>query len=230
MKKLSLKLLLLFTVVLSLTNISCSTDDLDLNEEIQTSGSTDLKSSTARTAFGPNLPDLYQVKKYVFSRTSGANGLGHVGVAFELKARITGVNYTSFYCGAIEGTNGWFNIPNAFTLPGLNNGGWTEQVSTQPQMFAQFGFRGYNSYKFSQNFLIVTLARSNAGKAILAGFKGRGYNVSGNNCMNATYDLLSNFSFPGDSGNPAVPNSYFPNNWYNSLTVNGGWSNPNVLQ
>jgi hypothetical protein len=230
MKKITFKLLMLFIIALSFTVVSCSNDE-DFSNQSQSVTKSDETtiSNSANKAIGPNLPDLYEVKKYVFVRTSGANGLGHVGVAFELRARITGVNYTSFYCGAIEGTNGWFGIPNPFTPAGGNNGGWTQQVSTQPQMFNLFTTRGYNGYKFSQNFLTVTLARSNAGKAILNGFPTRGYNVSGNNCMNAVYDLLSNFSFPGDAGNPAVPNSYAPNNWYSSLTVNGGWSNSNQL-
>jgi hypothetical protein len=231
MKKITLKLIMLFTIALSFTTISCSNDDSTDQNQL-TAKSNDLGSSKTAVAkaIGPNLPDLYEVKKYVFVRKNGANGLGHVGVAFELRARISGVNYTSFYCGGVEGTNGWFGIPNAFTPAGGDNGGWQKQVSTQAQMFAQFGAKGYNGYKFSQNFLIVTLARSNAGKAIISGFPGRGYNVSGNNCMNAVYDLLSNFSFPGDAGNPAVPSSYAPNSWYASLTVNGGWSNPVILQ
>ena len=226
MKKITSLCLMLFVASMLFTTASCSNDDSAQSTTVATAK----EDSSSLKSIGPNLPDLYEVKKYVFVRTNGANGLGHVGVAFELRARITGVTYTSFYCGGIEGTNGWFGIPNAFTPLGGDNGGWTQQVSTQPQMFAQFGARGYNAYKFSQNFLIVTLARSNAGKAILAAFPGRGYNVSGNNCMNAVYNLLSNFSFPGDAGNPSVPSSYLPNNWYGSLTVNGGWSNSVVLQ
>lgn len=230
MKKITFKLLMLFIIALSFTAVSCTNDEDTIDQSQLVNKTNDIEiSKAAAKGIGPNLPDLYQVKKYVFVRTNGANGLGHVGVAFELRARITGVNYTSFYCGAIEGTNGWFDIPNAFTPPGSNNGGWNEQVSTQSQMFALFTARRYNAYKFSQNFLVVTLARSNAGKTILAGFPGRGYNVSGNNCMNAVYDLLTNFSFPNDAGNPTVPSSYAPNNWYSTLTVNGGWSNSNQI-
>ena len=216
---------MLFVVALSFTSISCSNDDSVQSATVSTSK----EAPSSLKGIGPNLPDLYQVKKYVFVRTNGANGLGHVGVAFELRARITGVNYTSFYEGGIEGTNGWFGIPNAFTPAGGNNGAWNLQKSTQAQMLADFSSRGYNGYKFSQNFLIVTIARSNAGKAILAGFPGRGYNVSGNNCMNGVSDLLTNFSFPGDAGNPTVPSQYFPNNWYNALSVNSGWSTSQAL-
>ena len=226
MKKITTLFLMLFSAAFFFALTGCSNDEDTIDSSV--SSQTTSNNLTSKS-IGPNLPDLYEVKKYVFVRSNGANGLGHVGVAFELRARITGVTYTSFYNGAIEGTNGWFGIPNAFTPVGGNNGGWNNQRTTQAQMFAEFRSRGYNAYKFSQNFLIVTLARSNDGKAILNGFPGRGYNVSGNNCMNAVYDLLSNFSFPGDSGNPSVPNSYLPNNWYNSLTVNGGWSNSNAL-
>ena len=224
MKKISSLCLMLFTVALIFTSVSCSNDD-----SIQTKSESSNDDLSSLKGYGPNLPDLYEVKKYVFNRKNGANNLGHVGVAFELRARISGVTYTSFYDGAVEGTNGWFNIPNAYIPAGVNNGGWNFQRSTSAQMFADFKSRQYDRYKFSQNFLIVPIARSNAGNVIIAGFPGRGYNVYGNNCMDAVYQLLNNFSFPGDSGNPTVPSQYFPNNYYDSLSVNGGWSTSRVL-
>lgn len=216
MKKLVIQFLMLVVIGLSFTTVSCSNDDEVLQSEISTSNTDESLNRT----FGPNLPDTYMIKKYVFNRSTAVNGLGHVGVAFELRARISGVNYTSFYCGAIENEKG-----SPIVFSGGNNGGWWSQLSTQPQMLTAFRNRGYNRYKFGQSFVSITLARSNQGKAILAGFPNRGYNLSGNNCMNAAYDVLSNFSFAGDAGNPSVPGQYFPNNWYNALTVNNGWSN-----
>ncbi len=225
MKKFTLRMIMAFTVfAFSLTNTSCSNESIEDSTKKDTNPSA-LTLDEAEKQQDPTskAANVYTIKKYVFNRSNGASGLGHVGVAFELKATINGVNYTSFYQGSVEGTNGLFNIPNPFTAAGNNNGGWWNQVSTQPQMIAQFKSRGYTSYKFGQSFLSTTQAISNNSKAILANFPGRGYNVVGNNCMNAAYDVIASFS--GSNGNPSVPNQYFPNSWYNGLSVPGGWSN-----
>jgi hypothetical protein len=223
MKKFTLKMIMVLSVItFSLTNTSCTNESVD-NSTQTTNSKLTLEQALQQQNPNSRVANVYTIKKYIFNRSSGANGLGHVGVAFELKATINGVNYTSFYEGGVEGTNGWFGIPNAFTSPGSNNGGWWNQVSTQPQMLNEFRARGYNRYKFGAAFISTTQAISDNSKAILAAFPNRGYNVAGNNCMNASYDVIASFS--GSNGNPSVPTQYFPNNWYNALSVSGGWSN-----
>jgi hypothetical protein len=223
MKKLSLRVLMSLSVIaLSLSSIGCSNNSDDENiPEVATAKTIDeaLKQQdpSSRAA------NTYIMKKYIFNRTNGAGGLGHVGVAFELRATINGVNYVSFYEGGVEGTNGWFGIPNAFTAPGSPNGGWWNQVSTQAQMINEFRSRGYNRYKFGVLFVSVTQATSDNSKLILARFPNRGYAVPSNNCMNASFDVIA--SFDNLNGNPSVPTQYFPNNWYNALTVGLQWSN-----
>ncbi len=213
-------IMVLSIITFSLTNTSCTNESTE-----NTASPKALTLEEAEQQQGPatEAVNTYTIKKYIFNRSNGANGLGHVGVAFELKATINGVNYTSFYEGGVEGTNGWFGIPNAFTSPGSNNGGWWNQMSTQAQMINEFRARGYNRYKFGAAFISTTKAISDNSKAILAAFPNRGYNVAGNNCMNASYDVIASFS--GSNGNPSVPTQYFPNNWYNGLSVSGGWSN-----
>lgn len=224
MKKITLKFVMLFIMALFLG--SCSNDDLI--EETSGTGSTERISADVNTnaviaQAGPNLPDTYSVKKYVFLRTSGAptplGPLGHVGAGFELRARINGVNYVSFYFGSVENSDG-----TAFILPGQYNAGWWLQYSTQADMLSTMKARGYDKYKFQQIFYNTEITRVNAGKAILFNFPKRGYSLPANNCMNAAFDLLQNFSFPGEVNVPSVPINYFPTNWYNSLSVNGGWS------
>lgn len=171
--------------------------------------------------------NVYTVKKYIFNREGGAGGLGHVGVAFELRAVINGVTYTSFYQGAVEGNNGWFGVPLGFISQGDFNGGWTSQVSTQSQMFQEFRNRQYNRYKFGTSFTSTSFATSNVAKTLLSNFERRGYNLAGNNCMNAAYDVVATFS--GTNGNPSVPNQFFPNSWYNNLTTARGWSGSKAL-
>jgi hypothetical protein len=222
MKKLSLRILMSVSVVaLSLSSIGCSNDSVEettVSNVVPVTMEAALKSqsTTARVA------NTYIMKKYIFDRTNGANGLGHVGVAFEIQATINGVKYVSFYEGGVEGTNGWFGIPNAFTAPGSPNGGWWNQVSTQAQMKNEFKSRGYNRYKFGVLFVSVTQATADNSKLILARFPNRGYAVPSNNCMNASYDVCA--SFDTLNGNPSFPLQYFPNSWYDALSVSNQWS------
>ena len=225
MKKFALKMIMSVSVIaFSLTSISCSNESLEDSTATGTNANS-LTLEEAEKLQNPSLKDgdVYTIKKYIFSRSKGAGRLGHVGVAFELRATIGGVNYISFYEGGIEGTNGWFGIPNAFTPLGGNNGGWSNQVSTRDQMINEFKARRYNRYKFGVAFVSTTAATSNYAKGLLAFFPSRGYNVAGNNCMNASYDVIASFS--ENNGNPSVPNQYLPNSWYDGLTVASGWGN-----
>jgi hypothetical protein len=215
-------------IAFSLASSSCSNESVEdsIKKDSNPSALT-LEQAEQQQSSTSKAANVYTIKKYIFNRSNGASGLGHVGVAFELKANINGVNYTSFYEGGVEGTNGWFGIPNAFTPAGSNNGGWWNQVSTQAQMINEFRARGYNRYKFGAAFISTTQAISDNSKLILARFPNRGYAVPSNNCMNACYDVIASFS--GNNGNPSVPNQYLPNDWYNGLSVSGGWSNSNAM-
>lgn len=231
MKKFALKVLISLSVIaFSLATISCSNESID-NSKTNAANSAPLTLEDAVKQQDPasRAANTWFIKKYIFNRTNGAGGLGHVGVAFELRATINGTTYTSFYQGGVEGTNGWFGIPNAYTPIGGNNGGWWNQVTTQAQMINEFRARRYNRYKFGVVFIMSSQYESDNTKNILARFPNRGYAVPSNNCMNASYDVINSFS--GFNGSPSVPTQYLPNRWYDSLPVgssvagSGGWSN-----
>ena len=215
MKNLFTKLSVCLLMASSLFLTSCSTN----SDEVLTVGE---KKATLEGSTAKALPDLYEYRKYVFVRPKGAAGNGHVGVGFELRARISGRTYLTYYCGAVEGTNGWFGIPNAYIAPGTVNGGWNTSNSTQQLMFSEFrGQRNYTFYKSTQ-YAVTTLAASNLAKNFLINFQYRGYAVASNNCMNACFDVLN--ALGGSNANPSVPTQYRPNDWYNSLTASRGWS------
>lgn len=224
MKNLALKMFTsLLVIALSISSISCSKDAVDESTNANLSNSNTMEEALAKQSSNAKAANTYIMKKYIFNRSNGAGGLGHVGVAFELRATINGVSYISFYEGGVEGSNGWFGIPNAYTPIGGNNGGWWNQVSSQAAMINEFKSRGYNRYKFGVLFVGTTQSTSDNSKLILSKFPNRGYAVASNNCMNACYDVVA--SFDNLNGNPSVPTQYAPNNWYNALTVGLQWSN-----
>ena len=125
MKKIVSKILASLAVIaFSLTNTSCSNDSSQ-DLKVTDSKVTEMTLEEAENQQNTNLKaaNVYTIKKYIFNRSAGANGLGHVGVAFELKATINGVNYTSFYTGSVEGSS-LYGIPLPYISPGSNNGGW----------------------------------------------------------------------------------------------------------
>jgi hypothetical protein len=206
----TLKVVLLLTSAALFTNCS--------NESIE-----DIKSpenvATADHSFAGRATTTYTIKRYVFNRAAGANGLGHVGVGFEIRtANPTGVFY---YYGGVENNNA-----SAYILPGNLNYGWYRLTSTGADMFSVMkNTYGYNRYKFEQTFKNLSLNQVNNSIYEIKRFPLRGYLLAANNCMNATYDVLyqgGGLWVPAPSTNPGY---YAPNIWYASLLTSQGWSN-----
>jgi hypothetical protein len=89
------------------------------------------------------------------------------------------------------------NLP--YILAGQKNGGWnrfgyTNNVTMLGAMRSPYG---YTAYKFEKAFRNVRLAQIRRAEGRINGFAARGYNVNGNNCMNAAYEVLSALGAPG---------------------------------
>lgn len=159
----------------------------------------------------------YKVKGYLFVRLPGPFNLGHTGVGYEVR-EMSGTNVvrTYTYCGGVEGNA---NLP--YIVPGQNNGGWnrfgyTNNVTMLNTMRSPYK---YTAYKFERTFHDVTLAQIHRAEGIINGFPSRGYNVNGNNCMNAAYQVLSALGAPG----MAWPlTNWAPKDQYNQTVT--GWS------
>lgn len=228
MKKITLKLAVTFVLLfLTLFNQSCSNDDSPSPErDALKVNESNIVNLTAK----PNGFTTFTVKRYVFLRTSGAPSpigpLGHVGVAFEVRTfdgtDLIGIQY---YLGSVENTKGSPPIVPS----GGNNGGWWSTATTGAQLLNIMRGRGYDKYKFQQSPSFVNYQTISLGYDKLINFPNRGYNLSGNNCMNSTYDVLVNLGSTVNVSYPNVPSNYFPTNWFNSLTVTNGWSSSIIL-
>lgn len=207
----NLKIALLVTSSILFTN--CSQDSV---QEVTPSPE---KETFVDFQANAKVVTTYSLKRYVFNRMNGANGLGHVAVGVEIRTtNPTGVFY---YYGGVENTQGAPSVP-----VGGNNGGWSQITSTGANMFAVMkGSKyGYNRYKFEKTFSPVSLQQVNNTIAKIKDFPTRGYFLSGNNCLNATYETL----MQGGGGvfiawPPSIsPLNYSPNGWYFGMTA--AWS------
>jgi hypothetical protein len=166
----------------------------------------------------------FQVKRYIFQRPNGANGLGHVGVGFEVRRFSNGaLSNVTYYYGGVENSSASLRVPR-----NGNNGGWWRTTTSGATMLNTMKNAPYNyvNYKFTANFASATSTNVVNGTNKIADFPFRGYFLAGNNCMNATYDVLTSMGLTGAS--VAWPSTnYFPNGWYNATT--NGWSTSRAL-
>jgi hypothetical protein len=221
MKKLSLKVLAalsVFTLLLSIS--SCSNDEqptptINAVENLQ---ETVVAASPAENTARLLDAGTYSIKRYVFVKTSGASGLGHVGVGVEI--RTTNPTTVRYYNGSVENGKSSFII-----LPGGFNDGWYRINTDYNGMLNNFTTRGYNYLKFTQTFTNVTKQRALNTVNEIMYLPNRGYSLAGNNCINAVYDVLNQggglFVYPPT----ANPVTYAPNIWFNALYTSNGWSN-----
>ena len=170
------------------------------------------------------LANTYQVKRYIFQRPNGANGLGHVGVGFEVRIFNNGTLVsTTYYYGGVENSSASLNVPR-----NGNNGGWYRTSTSGATMLNTMKNAPYNyvNYKFTASFSSSTSSNIGNGINKISDFPYRGYFLAGNNCMNATYDVLTSMNLTGAS--VAWPSTnYAPNGWYNNTT--NGWSASTAL-
>ena len=207
----TLKIVLLLVSSVFFTN--CSNESVE--EALPVTNEANLESNLASRP----ATTTYTIKRYVFNRMNGANGLGHVAVGVEIRtANPTGVFY---YFGGVENTQGAPSVP-----VGGNNGGWYQIAATGANMFAvmKSSKYGYNRYKFEKAFTTVNYQQVNNTINKIKDFPTRGYFLAGNNCLNATYETLMQagggvfIAWP-----PSIsPLNYSPNGWYFGMPA--AWS------
>ena len=164
----------------------------------------------------------YFVREFIFSREGGANGLGHVGVAFRYIVHRNGMQtHNIYYWGGVENPNGHF-----FIWPGQNNGGFVFQGSWHTMM-ADMKSKGYTRYKIRNANRKLAYQQVINGYNKLINFPDRGYKAigqqgtQGNNCADACEDVLWELKTP-NVANMAFPYNWAPNNWFNN--TNNGWN------
>ena len=117
MKNLSLKVLAVlsvFTLLLSFS--SCSNDEEPIPTANTVQNLQEVKVNDLPVENAARLLDAgtYSIKRYVFSRSGAAGGLGHVGVGVEI--RTTNPTTVRFYNGAVENSTGSFAVLQAVTM------------------------------------------------------------------------------------------------------------------
>jgi hypothetical protein len=164
----------------------------------------------------------YKAKGYIFLREPGPFGLGHVGVGYEFRTYYSDGTYRATYVyGGVENPGGIYSVP-----AGSYNGGWFAEGSYDGMMRAMRAY-GYTQYKFTASFFSTTTGREATAYGKASNFGGRGYLVAGNNCMNATYDVLYALGTPNLRAPSNVPD-WSPRWWFwNGITT--GWSSARAL-
>ena len=219
MKNLSLKVLAVLSVFTLLLSISsCSNDEEPIPTANTVQNLQEVKGNDLPVENAARLLDAgtYSIKRYVFSRSGAAGGLGHVGVGVEI--RTTNPTTVRFYNGAVENSTGSFGVS-----PGGDNGGWYRINTSYSAMLLNFTSRGYDYIKFTSSFHNVTKQRALNTVNEVMYLPYRGYLLAGNNCMNATFDVLNQgggLFIPGPTSTGFV---YAPNVWFNSL-ISPSWS------
>lgn len=164
----------------------------------------------------------WTIKRYIFNRSNGAQGAGHVGVGLEIRSANPTAVY--FYGGAVENEKGSFSVPR-----GGNNSGWAYSFTSNAALLSYMkNTRKYDRYKFEGSFKNISYAKVTDSYNKLVDLPNRGYNLLGNNCMNATYDVLIQAGGVYVA-NPSTYANYLPNGWYNDFSGSNGWSNSNNL-
>ena len=213
MKNLFTKLSVCLLMASSLFLTSCSTNSDEAVVIVEKATVPELLSNANK------LETTWTIKRYVFNRSNGANGLGHVGVGLEIRSANPTAVY--FYGGGVENEKGSFAI-----LPGSNNFGWAYSFASNAALLSYVkNTKGYNRYKFESSFKTITYQRVVNTINELNYLPNRGYLLAGNNCMNAVYDVLNQgggLFIPAPTASAAL---YAPNTWYGSLINQIGWSN-----
>lgn len=104
----------------------------------------------------------------------GLGPAGHVGVGFQNEDG-------TWTIGAVENPGG-----SPIVVDGFDNGGWTERYDTLSEVTAKFQSLGYDGIKVIK---IENAQPQQADNKIMY-FPARGYNIDGNNCLDATVDVL----------------------------------------
>lgn len=219
-------------VTTSVIFLSCSNEAAQKTNQQELVTAADASTVKPEDGNGENsraAETTWKIKRYIFNRSNGAAGAGHVGVGFELRS--TNPTAVYFYAGGVELWQAAY-----YVAPGGNNTGWAKYFPSNAAMlnFMKNGGYAYNRYCFEKSFKDINKAQVDATYNKLVAFPGRGYQLNGNNCMNATYDVLVSATFanvPNPSNNIF---NYLPNSWYINICQNESnsafnWSGNNNL-
>lgn len=219
-KNLKAALLLTSTILL----VNCSTESTTEEKLIKESVSNEIKApGNPNETEGARTETTWKIKRYVFCRTNGAAGAGHVGVGFELRS--TNPTAVYYYAGAVEMWQTAYSVPR-----GANNDGWRKQFTTANDMFAWVKKHpyNYNRYVYEASFKDISYTEVTNTYNKLLDFPNRGYTLNGNNCMNAAYEVLTTANSVYVP-NPAIAPLWLPNGWYNAIASRTSWSNSQNL-
>jgi hypothetical protein len=207
MKNLKIKIAVVLFALVGLMS-SCSKEDTPPQEN--------LKSEQLKNDETSKVASQYTVGEYVFNRSNAVGGLGHVGVGFWIfETKPNGNIEQSWYIGGLENEGG-----SAIVAPGGQNGGWFRKVGSDRAMIRIMKeVYGYDFSVYRQ--VSPNLNRINNARSILSDLPRRGYTLFGNNCMNATFDVLN--AFGGGLSWPSIPSNYGPNAWFRKLKTSDGW-------
>ena len=135
-----------------------------------------------------------QAKAVVFLRRSGADGIGHVGWAFDN-------GDGTFTTGSIENPRHWLR-----TSP--HEMGFWAVCARDP--IIPMRDRRYNEFK------VINLGQGdlNAATRVVKWVSQQPYAVVGHNCMNATYDVLRAY---GVERLPVPAHHWEPNHWFDRV-------------
>ena len=170
-------------------------------------------------------------KVFIFMRPVDALGFGHMGWGIMLSDG-------SYFCGSTENPfsppqpkdtynqQAWAkSISRSAKIPaGQDNSSWTMRFATEQQMFARMKSLNYSRWKG----LAVSNPTILKAKSATEIIKGKGYDVTGNNCFDHTYDVITAYGIhwtklPLKQVFP-VPNEWF-RRFYADNSNNGaeGW-------
>jgi hypothetical protein len=200
-------------------------------------GATVLLSATAAQALGPGMA-------CVFDAPNAVAGAGHVDWAYEIDNSGNFVYggtenpnaYTNPVANAVivGGPNAFYNATGARTTLGAWHkvGSYSQMLTdfhlqqswwnTWPQ--ASYGTLSHAVSDYTQ-YKCVDVSNSAVGAANNAvsvvenqGSGGFMYNVTGWNCMNMAYYILSAYNTP-NLPNPSSVSNWLPNNWFNAINA-----------
>jgi hypothetical protein len=195
---------------------------------------------TLHSTFTTGSPNI-RVTAYIFNRSNGApvgpQGrevyFGHEGVGWKIETLNSqnNVTNTQFFMGGVEN-----NAGTPIIAKGQYNGGWYGLANSQNEMTTHMKNNyGYNRYKVSGT-KILPCFKYEEMIDLITGFSSRGfqavgfgYDIStlnkGNNCLNATVDVLVAGGFVSSIPLELFPSLWGPNAYFNNIGLYGdGWS------
>src|SRR5205814_1001240 len=138
----------------------------------------------------------------IFVRWSGADGLGHIGWAFQSDYDLqTQRNF--YWYGSVENPSGKISVPDGDPQAI----GFWDKYGDWSNVLQDFQARGYNQWKYDT----ASPRHPEPAQQMMKVIALRGYNLFGRNCANAVYDILKAY---GESDLPLLQLFPWPNSWF----------------